>query len=662
MKYFSLKKRVIRLSFLLSLFIFTQTIFADDPIIWRPVSPAELQMKTPVVEADADAEAIFWEVRLDDKKAGKLSYNHYVRVKIFTERGREKFSKFDIPFFKGKKVENVAARVIKSDGTIINLQPGDIFERDILTIRKVKVKAKSFAVPGIEPGVIVEYQYSEVIKGDSAGGERLLFQRDIPMQKAVYYVRPYKGMTLNFVPFNMSEVNFKESNDRFYVGTMTNVPALKEEPYMPPDDQVRLWTLLSYSPLNVGNEALGSMIGWGFFANRYKGLHGLITKSNKNITKLANEITVGATTDEDKVKKIYSYVQTQIRNLSYDTTLSEEQREKIDIDRIEDISKERAGTSYQINLLFGALASAAGLDVNLFYSSNRSEIFFNPDKVSNSSFLHSAGIAVKVGNNWTFYDPGTPYLGYGDMFWHDQETVAMIIGSRNHSWIKTPLADYEKSLSTRTGKLKLSEDGTLEGDVKIEYSGNQAVTRREEGFSDSPNKREEDFKDEIKRKISTAEITAISVENFSDASRPLTYAFKVRIPNYAQKTGKRLFLQPGFFEYGSSATFSSATRTHDIAFSYPWSEKDTVEIELPKGFMLDSADSPAGVSDPNKIGVLNVDIKVDSEKGVLLYRRNFHFGGNGKIYFPVAVYKPLKNLFDLFHKADIHAITLKQKV
>jgi transglutaminase-like putative cysteine protease len=660
MKHFPFPKQFTMLYFIICLFFFTRTIFADDQPVWRPVSPAELQMKTPVVEADADAEALFWEVRLDDKKAGKLSYSHYVRVKIFTERGREKFSKFDIPFYKGKKVENVAARVIKTDGTIIMLSPSDIFERDILTSRKIKVKAKSFAVPGIEPGVIVEYQYSESIKDDSAGGERLIFQRDIPMQRVVYYVRPYKGSVLNFIPFNMSDVNFKETEDRFFVGTMTNVPSFKAEPYMPPDDQVRLWTLLSYSALNVGDQALSSMLGWSFFSNRYSGLHGFITKSDKKIKKIADEITAGTTSDEDKVKKIYGYVQSQIRNISYDTTLTEKQREDIDIDRIEDIVKERAGSAYHVNLLFGALASAAGLEVNLFYSSNRSEIFFNPDRVANGSFLHNAGIAVKVNDKWVFCDPGTPYLDYGDMFWHDQETVAMLIGTRNHLWVKTPLIEHGKSLSKRSGKFKLLEDGTLEGNVQFEFTGNPAISRREDGFSDSANKREEDFKEEIKSKISTAEITAMSVENFKDASKPLTYAFKVRIPNYAQKTGKRLFLQPGFFEYGSGAAFSSATRKYDIVFPYPWAEQDDIEIELPKGFALENAEAPGEVSDPSKIGVLKVEMKIDKSKNVLMYQRNFHFGGNGKIVFPVSVYQPLKNLFDAFHKADTQAVTVKQ--
>ena len=58
-------KRFVLLS-LLSLFVVcSQAALAQDKN-WREVSPAELQMKTSTVESDADAEAIFWEVRLDD--------------------------------------------------------------------------------------------------------------------------------------------------------------------------------------------------------------------------------------------------------------------------------------------------------------------------------------------------------------------------------------------------------------------------------------------------------------------------------------------------------------------------------------------------------------------------------------------------------------------
>lgn len=650
--FFSFGKRSVWLSLCL-LTLFTPAAFAQTE--WRPVTPAEIQMKTPQVEPDADAEAIFWEVRLDDKKSSKLSYKHYVRVKIFTERGREKFSKFDIPFLKGKKVENVAARVIKSDGSIVELQPGDIFERDIVTVRKVKIKAKSFAVPGIEPGAIVEYQYDESIRGDSVSGERLVFQRDIPMQKVTYYVRPYAGTNLKYNFYNMPETRFTEdrANKGFYVATMHNVPSLKEEPYMPPDDEVKRWVYLQY-------QNIGTLFQWSFLSTGYGDFLKKVSKPNREIKQKVAELTAGISTDEEKLRKLYDFTQRQIKNISYDRSITEEQRENVKIKDADDVLKNGMGNAAYIDLLFASLARAAGFDVNIVLSGDRSDNFFNPNKYPFPAFIRPASIAVKIGDEWKFYNPGTPYLPFGRLVWYEEDTVAMLIGDGGFIWKTTPLSEHSQSPAKRTGKFKLSEDGTLEGTARVEYNGHQAITRRREGFMDSHNKREEDFKDEIKGRLSTAEISALSIENFEDASKPLVYSFKVRIPNYAQKTGRRVFFQPGFFEHGSNPLFSASTRTHAIYFPYPWSEQDEIEIEMPKGFELENAESPSEIADTNKIGGLKINMGIVKDTNTLKYNRSFYFGGGNYILFPVTAYQPLKNLFDEFHKSNSHPLTLRQ--
>src|SRR4051794_8241832 len=87
---------------------------------WKPIDPAELTLKTPVVEKEADAEGLFWEVRIDDSPDGDLIFTHYLRVKVFTERGRESQSKIDLPFgnlYGGEiKIKDIAARTVKADG------------------------------------------------------------------------------------------------------------------------------------------------------------------------------------------------------------------------------------------------------------------------------------------------------------------------------------------------------------------------------------------------------------------------------------------------------------------------------------------------------------------------------------------------------------------
>ena len=96
---------------------------------WKPIDPADLALKEPIVEKDADAEGIFWDVRVDNGEAGEVVLTHYVRVKVFNERGRDAQSKIDLTYFDSDQIKDVAARTIQPDGTIIELRKEDVFER-----------------------------------------------------------------------------------------------------------------------------------------------------------------------------------------------------------------------------------------------------------------------------------------------------------------------------------------------------------------------------------------------------------------------------------------------------------------------------------------------------------------------------------------------------
>jgi len=633
------------------------TALAGDEITWLPVTPEEMAMKTPRVDPDADAEAIFWDVRLDDKKLAEISYNHYVRIKIFTERGQKRFSKLDIPFTRGKKIEDIAARVIKPDGTIINLNAADIYERELVKTGKTKTMAKSFAVPGIEPGVIVEYQYKEVFKGAWANGVRLVFQRDVPMQKFTFHVRPQKGFGLKYNYYNMPETRFVEdpADKGFFKAVTTNVPAYKTEPHMPPEDEVIRWINLSYTSSHDPPSP------WPEVNRTYYPWLSVDAKPNGLIKKKAAELTAGAATDDEKLRRIYNYVQKEIRNIDLDKKFDEDERKDLDCEHAEDVIKRGMSNTVCVELLFASLSMAAGYEVNLVFSGDRSENFFDPEKYPFPSFIHLSCIAVKVGSEWKFFNSSLPYIPYGYLAWNEEGVNSMLIAENGFLWQMTPISDQDRSPVRRTSKLKLSEDGTLEGTVKLEYQGQQAISRRRSYFDTSPAEREEGLKNEIKARISLAEVSDVLLENFDDNSKPLTYSFKIRVPDYAQKTGKRLIFQPGFFEYGSGSVFTSTVRTHDIYFAYPWSEQDLIEIQLPPGYALDSPDTPAPVADAQKICYLKISMGVNKTADKLVYDRKFYFGNEKAVLFPVTAYPALKNLFDTFYKANTHSITLKQK-
>jgi hypothetical protein len=671
MKFLSPRKLFSMLSFVCVCSLSASAVFAQEKD-WRPISPADLSSKAPVVEQDADAEAIFWEVRIDDSSDEDVSLRHYVRVKIFTERGREKYSKFDIPYTKGMKIKELAARVVKADGSATEITKEEIFEREIIKAGGIKVKAKSFAVPNIEPGVIVEYRYKEVFNDAGAKGMRLAFQRDIPVQNLSYYYKPYNSQDPSYQNYNFTDVRFVKDQKGFWLATKKNVPAFHEEPSMPPEDTVKPWMLLTGARLGIASAnafAITFTIKdpssptryWAAVSTENAPLIKFMTKSSGEIKKAAAEITADATTPDEKLRKIYEFCQTQIKNTSFDTGLTDEDRKKLPkVDSLSDVLKRRSGSARYVDMLFGALASAAGFDIRIAFSGNRSEMFFTPE-MTNDALIHPAAIAVKVGEEWKFFNPGTSFLPYGMLVWYEEDTWALLVGDKNFQWVRTPLTEYGNSEAKRDGRFKLLDDGTLDGTVRIEYSGHQALTYRMENYDESANKLEENLKEDLKKHYSTAEISEIKIENLTDPSKPLVHQYKIKIPSYAQRTGKRLFLQPGFFEYGSEPMFSSANRKYDVAFRYPWAETDKVSMELPAGFDLDSADAPGALSDPQKIGLLDIRIALDRSANVLKYDRKFHFGGGGNLVFPSGSYSAVKGLFDAFQKSEAHTITLKQK-
>ncbi|HKR02498.1 MAG TPA: DUF3857 and transglutaminase domain-containing protein [Pyrinomonadaceae bacterium] len=627
---------------------------------WKPVTPEDLALKAPIVEKDADAEAIFWEVRVDDSQVDELSLKHYIRIKVFNERGRESQSKVDLPYLGFNKIKDVSARVIKADGTIVELKKDDVFERTIIKLSGLKVKAKSFALPGVEPGAIIEYRWREVHPGGSADRLRLQFQREIPVQTVTYFLRPYAGM--QYKPFNMGEAKFIKDKDNFHRLTKTNMPAFREESKMPPEDEVRAWIFLFY---HEGEKIVAEKY-WKEMGKKIYELTKEDMKANDEVKAAAVAIVGDASTPEEKLKRIYEFCRTKIKNVNDDSIeLTLEERSKFKENKSPaDTLKREIGTGSNIDMLFAALARAAGFDSRLALSGNRDDLFFNKD-LAHVSFLASSFVAVRVGEEWRFFSPAERYTPFGMLGWPEEGQEALITDSKEPVWVRTPVAPVTSSQEKRTGKFRLLEDGTLEGDVRIEYTGHLAAEKKEYNDDDSPSEREETLRNRVKEQMSTAELSDIKIENVTDPLKPFVYSFHVRVPGYAQRTGKRLFVQPAFFEHGVAPIFPTSGRTHAIYFHFPWSEEDTVTIQLPDGFSLDNPDSPAPFASGD---ITRYDVKIFStkdERGIV-YKRNFFFGGGGsgvdleRLYYDASGYSQLKGLFDAVHKQDNHTITLKQ--
>ena len=633
-------------------------VFGQDKD-WRPILPADLQSTAPVVEPNADAEAIFWEVRVDDSSVDELALRHYVRIKLFTERGREDFARKDIAFTKGTQIKDFEARVTKPDGTSSIVKKEDVLERDIVKADGFKIRAKTIAFPGLEVGSIIEYRYKEIVN-DGAANMRLIFQRDVPIREIAYFVKPFSGdRAMAYHPFNAGNLKFEKDKNGFYKAEMKNVPAFREEPSMLPEDEVRSWVYIYYTAQAPKSaDEYWKQVGTGLF-----GVQKNTLKANDEVKQVASQLVVGAVSDDEKLKRIYEFTKTQIKNTTYAENVTDDEKKTAAKNKSAgDTLKNKLGSAGDIDQLFGAMARAVGFDARIALSGNRNEMFFKRDVPNMRLMLGSSSVAVKVGSDWRFFSPASYFVPYGMMSWIEEAQVALIPDPKELIWQPIPLSEPSKSAEIRSGKFKIDAEGTLIGEGRVEFTGHQAYSHKMLNRGDSASEKEDRLKSYVRTAISgSTEIISFNIENANDPEKPFVYSFKVKVPGYAQRTGKRLFFQPNVFERGSQPRFTSNQRKYDVYIPYPYSESDDITLELPPGFKLENADAPETLKDSQGIGSHETFIGVSKDGSMIVYKRKFSFGNGGFIQFQASSYPAVKSLFERFNKADVHQLTLRME-
>src|SRR5256714_1039535 len=421
---------------------------------WKPIDPAHLALKTSTVEKDADAEGLFWEVRIDDNPEGDLIFNHYIRVKVFTDHGRESQSKIDLLYGKlfGSeiKIKDIAARTIKPDGSIVELKKEDIFERTVVKASGLKYKAKSFAMRAVEPGCIIEYRWREVRVNSDANYVRLQFQRDIPVQRVQYLIKPmsYPGATFHSITLHGQSSPWVKEKGGFYSTTMTDVPAVHEESRMPPENQVKTWMLVYYQRTTSEKPDLEKY--WLDVAKTFYEETKSLMKPNDEVKQLAASLTADAKGDDEKLQRLFEFCRTKIKNVNNDASgLTSEQRAKIKNNKApSDTLKRGTGTGIDIDLLFASLANASGLDARIVLAPDRGDLFFDKS-VANSYFIDPQNIAVNVGGTWKFFNPGFNYIPFGMLRWQEEGQPSLITDPKQPVWMMSPMSPPQKSLVKR---------------------------------------------------------------------------------------------------------------------------------------------------------------------------------------------------------------------
>ncbi len=599
----------------LSLFIVISPHVALAAVGFQPISQEEIKL-TSVPEAPG-APAIILYRQVDRDDSGHTAHeDDYYRIKILKEEGR-KYADIEIPFYKenGVNVVGIKARTIRADGSVINFG-GKVFEKAIAKAHGLKYMAKTFTLPDVQVGSIIEYYYTEDLSEHYVYDSHWILSDELFTRYAKFSLKPYSsfysGLTVSWTWQGLPSGTAppKEGPDHIIRLETSNIPGFETEDFMPPENELKARVDFRYS------DEMPEKDPAQFWKKKGKKLNDAVdsfVNKRKAMDQAVSQIVAPGDSQDLKLQKIYARVQ-QFRNTSYEPRKTEQEQKRSKektASNVEELWKLGYGNGTDLTWLFLALARAAGFEAYPVMVSDRRNYFFYP-KLMDARKLDANVVLVKLNGKDMYFDPGAAFTPYGMLEWPETGTYGLKLDKEGGSWVMTSMPRSSDSVIERKADLTLSETGDLEGKLTISYTGLQALEHRREERNEDETDRKKYLEDEAKQYIPAAcDIDLTNKPDWTGSSTPLIAEYHLKIPGWASGAGRRAMLPVGLFSAPEKHVFDHTQRTHPIYFSYPYEKKDDITITMPPGWEVSSL--PAEQNQDAKI--VRYVLKAAKDKG-----------------------------------------------
>jgi Domain of Unknown Function with PDB structure (DUF3857)/Transglutaminase-like superfamily len=623
---------------------------------FQPCTPEELKMTSEPQAPGAPAIILFREVDRDDNGHTSNEYN-YLKIKILTEEGR-KYADVEIPFFKSEgNVIGIRAHTTRPDGSTVNFD-GKVYEKSIVKAKGLKYLAKTFTLPDVQVGSIIEYYYTEDLSEHYIYDSHWILSNELFTKQAKFSLKPYRSDYSNIsVRWSWQGLPVgtalpKQDPDRFVRLQAQNIPAFQTEDFMPPENELKARVDFVYSEDFLEDDVTKF---WKHTGKKLNDHVEAFVGKRKAMEQAAAQIVSPSDSPEAKLQKIYARVQA-LRNTSYEIrkTEQEQKRDKQkEVASAEEVWKAGYGDGSQLTWVYLALVRAAGFEAYPVLASDRRNYFFAPE-LRDSSKLDANVVLVKLNGKDLYCDPGAAFTPFGLLPWPETGVRGLRLDKDGGTWVTTTLPQSAESRIERKAVLKLSEaTGGLEGKLTVTFTGLEALQRRLEERNADEADRKTFLEDQIKEYIPAAiEVELTNKPDWTSSAPALVAEYDLKVPGWVAGVGHRALLPVGLFSATEKHVFEHAERVHPIYFEYPFSKVDDVSIELPLDWQVSTTPKPQNTDGH----VVAYEMKVESSKGMLHLERTLNVDILG---LEVKYYAALRSFFHTVKTGDEQQIVLQ---
>jgi hypothetical protein len=534
-----------------------------------------------------------------------LSFERITRIKILTTDGLD-YASFSFPLYIDG---GIGDKVTSIKGITYNLENNKIIETKLKNDAVFREKATEnydimrFTLPGVRVGSVVEISYKimSTLFFHFRGWE---FQSTIPVRWSEYRANipeyyHYDKYTQGYIPLTIVEsedvgtsvkitsaerlravetitrtdnINFVENRSRWVA---QDVPAFKPEPYIttPKDYMLKLNFELIYKkfPLEPIKQYMGSWedLNRTFMDSEYFGKQ---IKGNGFLKKTVEEITVGASSAEQKIAAINTFIAQNIEWNGRSHSLSDASFKKI--------LEEKKGNSADINLLFASMLDKAGFNVKPVLLSTRDHGFVR-DNVPISTQFNYVACIVKLKDKLMLLDATDKLLPTGTLPERCLNGKGLVIADDNmYGWV--PLMSPAKSRKYFHAELEIGASADLHGKVQLEHSGYFGQSSRKDFLE----KGEGDYiKDLINNRPWVAEKSEF--KNLKEIREGFMETHEIRISDHIVVTNDLIYLNPFVDLQEKENPFKLEKREYPVNFGSGIEKLYFCKIKIPDGYVVE---------------------------------------------------------------------------
>ncbi len=604
---------------------------------------------------------------------------HYDRIKVLTEEGK-KYANVELrfvsttdegsDFYYGgdeKTVGEIVGRTVHPDGTVIPFT-GKPYKKTMEKLKGAKYQALVFTLPDVEVGSILEYRYATRISDHTFEAPDWFIQGNLYVKSAHYEwypttrelvdskERPINSITWFPILPKDAKIDAHETpgvgvnglTQHTYMLTVKDIAPQVEEEYMPPIASYSYRVLFNFTSYHSAAEY------WKSEGKDWSKKMDAFANPNDDLQKVTNGIIAGATTQDEKLQKIYAAVM-KLENTNY--TRTHEQREDKaagagKLNSVDDIFHRERGSSTQLTALFVGMARAAGMKAYLMLVPDRSEELFTPMWLNFSQFDATIAV-VNVDGKEKFFDPGSRYCSYGHLAWEHTLVQGLRQVDGGTDFGGTPGDPYTMNKVARVANLNMSEQGDVSGKVTLSYVGAPALAWRHRALQGDDESLRHALRTEMEDMLpKSLEVKVTDVQDVASYEKPLVVTYEIT-GKAGTSTGKRLVLPADLFEAGSSATFPHEKRELPVYFRYPETKQDAIRINFEKGYAIEVMPEAAKFEIPSK-AVYNMTVA--STPTSFTVRRTYVIGD---VLMPMSEYGTLRKFYSQFEGTDKESVVLK---